>query len=131
MPASKRHKILVIEDAADQREILVTLLIERGFDVFEAENGRDGFLLSLKHELDAVITDLHMDDGNGVEFLQLVNGRWPNLPVIFVTGQPDSLRHADTLDRVSAVFTKPVDYNRLIEALSECIRATALRAKAG
>jgi CheY-like chemotaxis protein len=80
------RRILVVDDEAVIRELLVRLLQKEAYEVATAENGFDG-LLKLKHFLPVVIiSDLNMPKMSGFEFLSVVRRRFPHISVIASSG---------------------------------------------
>ncbi len=63
-------KILIVEDERDMREAMSDALKKEGYEVFEAENGRDGLQLAIKHEPDLILLDLLMPVMGGQEMLK-------------------------------------------------------------
>jgi CheY-like chemotaxis protein len=78
--------ILVIEDASALRELLCELLRERGFEVLEAGNGREGLEVCDTSHVDLVCTDVIMPAMDGIEFYQRLQKTAPHLKVIFTSG---------------------------------------------
>ncbi|HEY3433928.1 MAG TPA: diguanylate cyclase [Rhodocyclaceae bacterium] len=62
-----RMRVLVVEDDRSMRSLLSSMLREAGHDVFEAENGREGFELALEVRPEMMIVDWMMPEMNGVE----------------------------------------------------------------
>ena len=60
-------KVLVIDDDSQIRLMLREVLVWAGYEVFEAENGREGLLQQRRHPVDLVITDLIMPEQEGLE----------------------------------------------------------------
>ena len=80
-------KILVIEDNRDSRDILAKLLRMSGYDVMSADDGEAGLAAALKQNPDLIITDIHMPNMNGIEFVQRVrqDQALDKTPVLVVT----------------------------------------------
>ncbi len=102
-----RQRILLVEDEALIRIIVAESLADAGFDVAEAESGEAAMrLLDTLDPLDLLLTDIQMPgsiDGNAVALA--AKKRHPGLPVIYVTGRPDSLRNG--MGRSDAFIRKP------------------------
>ena len=96
---STATKILVVDDSRTVRQQVASVLTPAGFDVLEAEDGRDG-LARLEHspETKLVICDLHMPVMNGLEMLVSAKGneRWPGLRFLMLTteAQPSLVQQA-------------------------------------
>ena len=63
-------RILVVDDIADNRRLLSVLFKRRGFDVIEAENGRDALSLIACDDFDLALLDISMPDMDGIELLK-------------------------------------------------------------
>jgi FixJ family two-component response regulator len=70
-------------------------------------------------EIDCLISDVDMPGIDGFELLRRVRADRTGLPVILITGYPDTLTRAPPLDKV---FTKPFRAPELLAAVSEAIR---------
>lgn len=66
-PTSQRRRILIVEDDADGREALRTLLVSWGHEVSVAENGAQGVRLTLDGHPEIVFIDIGMPDMDGYE----------------------------------------------------------------
>src|SRR4051794_23935134 len=84
-------KILVIEDQAQMRKNLVTILKMENFEVLSAENGRQGVEMAKKHRPDLILCDVMMPelDGFGVVEALRADGELATLPVVFLTARGD------------------------------------------
>ena len=74
--------ILVIDDEAIMQEILADFLREEGFEVDIAGSGEEGLDLAREHPYDCAIVDLMMPGIDGIETMQALKRRDPELPVI-------------------------------------------------
>ena len=83
--------ILVIEDQAQMRKNLVTILQMEHFEVLSAENGRQGVELAKAHRPDLILCDVMMPelDGFGVVEALRADNELATLPVIFLTAKGD------------------------------------------
>jgi CheY-like chemotaxis protein len=91
-------KILVVEDDADSREVLVRALSSAGHHVEGAENGREALAAVVRNKAEMIVLDVRMPVMDGVAFMQVLRSylRWQDLPVVVVTAITDSME----LDRV-------------------------------
>ena len=94
-------KILVVDDHALVREGLrhvLQELDEAGVDVIDAGSGRTAFALADLHpDLDLVLLDLHMPDMGGIEALDELGRRHPDIPVVVLSG-------AENIENMRAAF---------------------------
>ncbi len=95
----KHYKVLIIDDSAADRRIYRRFLQgQQGYelDVFEAETAESGLARFAQIEPDCVILDYRLPDLDGLKVLEVLQERaagyqMKNVPVIFVTGQPEAL----------------------------------------
>src|SRR5262249_59218977 len=80
-------KILVVEDNADARRLLATLLKEQGFFVMEAEDGQAALELINGKRPDLIITDIQMPNLDGIEMIKVLRGgqELSSVPVLVMT----------------------------------------------
>ena len=88
MPTSPfPYRILIVEDNPSLQELGKMLLEAQGYEVHGAADGFEG-LTALKQSLpDIIISDLQMPNMNGFEFLSVVRRRFPDIPVIAISGE--------------------------------------------
>lgn len=99
--------VLVVEDEALVRMMLIDVLTDEGFLVIEAPNGREALeMLPSLAALDALVTDLKMPFVGGLEVAQAARQRWPELPIIIASGSLDAKDVADAV-RGSHYLPKP------------------------
>jgi CheY-like chemotaxis protein len=78
---------LVVDDDAGIREITSAMLAEEGHEVRTAEDGQQALELLPQFRPDLVVTDLSMPRMSGYELLRIMRERFPQLPVIVVSGE--------------------------------------------
>jgi two-component system NtrC family response regulator len=79
------HKILIIDDEEKLRSLLVRIIKSEGFEVFEAKDLKSGFKKLEQTDIDVVLCDVKLPDGNGVDFLQNIKNSFPLTEVILLT----------------------------------------------
>jgi len=89
LAARKGRRVLVVDDQADARDLMVELLREEGLEVETAENGAEGLRVVESFQPDVVLLDLIMPVMDGMEFLRQLrkNPYHFGLPVIVVTSK--------------------------------------------
>jgi signal transduction histidine kinase/CheY-like chemotaxis protein len=78
--------VLVIDDDANDRELLGRMLRHDGWTVLEATNGRAGLELVERHQPTLVVLDLLMPEMDGFEFLEQLDTE-PHVPVVVLTAK--------------------------------------------
>jgi CheY-like chemotaxis protein len=99
-------KILVIDDDAQDRDLIGAVLEERGYQVTLAESGRTGLALCHRQQVDAVVLDLRMPEMDGRTVLQQLRTLHPSIPVVVFSGEGKDDVEEDVLDRGATAFIK-------------------------
>ena len=86
LKASHRHKILVVDDEKMTRRNLEHVLVKEGYEVVTAPNGMKAFELMDKEVFDLVLTDLKMEQIDGMGVLERAKEKDPGTEVIIITG---------------------------------------------
>jgi two-component system response regulator GlrR len=104
MSAAKKH-ILVVDDEPDVRDVLAQALTVKGYRVTAAEAGHEALRLVKSDPPQLMISDLQMEDADGLELIEKIKTSYPDLPVILLTGMifdPDVIR--DTISKKVSVY---------------------------
>ncbi|WP_026755606.1 sigma-54 dependent transcriptional regulator [Sediminibacter sp. Hel_I_10] len=113
-------KILVIEDEAAIRRVLVKILSEENdsYEVDEAEDGLVGIEKIKKEDYDLVLCDIKMPKMDGVEVLEAAKKIKPETPMVMISGHGDLDTAVNTM-RLGAFdyISKPPDLNRLLNTV--------------
>ncbi|REE24759.1 DNA-binding NtrC family response regulator [Winogradskyella pacifica] len=113
-------KILIIEDEAAIRRVLVKILSEENstYQVEEAEDGLVGIEKIKKDDYDLVLCDIKMPKMDGVEVLEAVKKIKPETPMVMISGHGDLDTAVNTM-RLGAFdyISKPPDLNRLLNTV--------------
>ncbi len=115
-------KILVIDDDARDRDLLVAVLEERGYEVFLADNGRAGLTLCHRRTPDAVVLDLNMPGMDGRSILRQLRILYPTLPVVVFSGlKTDEIEQEMLNQGATACIQKAFSLHQLGSALQEVL----------
>lgn len=115
--ASQQKRILVIDDEPAIRRYLSSSLLERGYHVLEAENGKRGLQLAAEQRPDLVILDLGLPDLSGLEVLKKLR-EWSQMPVLILTVQSSDQDKVQLLDAgADDYLTKPFSLTELTARL--------------
>ena len=120
------QRILIIEDKKSMADMLRRTFQSEGFNVRSANNVKDGITSLSSGDLDIVVTDLKLPDGDGMEIVKAVKEGYPFIPVIVMTAY-GSIETAVKAVKEGAYdfITKPFDPEHLLliikRALSERI----------
>lgn len=132
MPATPfPYRILIVEDDPSLQELGKTLLSAQGYEVGGAADGFEG-LTALKQSLpDIIISDLQMPNMNGFEFLSVVRRRFPDIPVIVISGEFSGLSVPASV--LADAFFPKGGYNakELFEKIIELLHELPTRPRTG
>lgn len=114
-------KILVIEDEAQTRKVLLNCLKFEGFKAFEAVNGKTGLKLAREHHPDLIVCDIMMPEMDGYQVLSALRQQSSTLaiPVIFLTAKVSMFELRLGMDLGAEDYlTKPCTVDRLLTAIN-------------
>ncbi|AMW05131.1 ATP-binding protein [Gemmatimonas phototrophica] len=117
--------ILLVEDEAAVRSLLLRLLERSGYRVLQARHGADALLLWRRHreQIRAVVSDVRMPEMGGRELMAHIHADVPRLPVVYVSGYADQL--AGSLGDNELLVEKPFSSDRVLCALAELLTTAA------
>lgn len=120
-------KVLVIDDEEAIRHTLARVLQKSGLEVTTAENGQQGLAFLENTRFDLVFTDLRMPGISGLDTLDIIHNRYPNLPVIVFTALPDLTSAVEALRRGATDYLiKPLKPEVILQ-LAETILLTQVK----
>ena len=123
--------ILLIDDCVDYREITANLLMDEGYDVFEAANPMEALPMLEAEEFDLIVCDLHMPFTSGeaqnsfvysyevgVKTIQELRDVFPKIPIIAMsnTSTADLRKISQYLHPIPA-YTKPTHNQAVLEII--------------
>jgi PAS domain S-box-containing protein len=121
--------VLVVEDNAALRRVVVRQLVELGYRVVAAEHAMAGLRLLEQQSIDLLLTDLVMPGGmNGRELARRARQRWPAIKVIFTSGFSEARLIGDAADALSSrvpLLSKPYRKEELANAAREALDRVA------
>ncbi|CAI1086079.1 two-component system response regulator GlrR [Serratia grimesii] len=122
MTARKPANLLLVDDDPSLLKLLGMRLASEGFHVTTAESGQEALRLLGREKIDLVISDLRMDEMDGMALFAEIQKHQPGMPVIILTAHgsiPDAV--AATQQGVFSFLTKPVDRDALYKAIDEAL----------
>src|ERR1700757_4713076 len=85
----KVARILVVDDEAHVRSMIAATLERQGYEIVLASGGREALYALESNTFELILTDIVMQDGNGLALLEHLHAENPNLPIIMVTAIHD------------------------------------------
>ncbi|CRH39399.1 Transcriptional regulatory protein QseF [Pantoea ananatis] len=118
--------LLLVDDDPSLLKLLGMRLTSEGYQVTTAASGPDALRLLQKEKIELVISDLRMDEMDGLALFAEIQKRHAGLPVIILTAHgsiPEAV--AATQQGVFSFLTKPVDRDALYKAIDEALAQRA------
>lgn len=129
MTQPKFH-ILVVDDEPNIRATVRLLLCQANYEVSTAEDGFDALLQLKTFTPDVIISDLSMPKMSGFEFLSVVRRRFPEIPVVAISGAYESGDHVPGGVIADAFYAKGAHRpDELLRTVADLIRTKTARAK--
>jgi two-component system, chemotaxis family, chemotaxis protein CheY len=121
---ARRARVLVVDDEAEIRHILVSVLEWAGYEVMTAANGLLALSMLDVHLPDVILLDLRMPimDGFGFRARQLLTPHLATIPVIVVSAEHNLEERAGEL-RPRSWLAKPFDLDRVVDAVADACAA--------
>lgn len=95
--APATETVLVVDDNADMRRVVVRQLRELGYNVLEAEDGPSALMTLNSATVDLLFTDVVMPGGlSGFDLARLVTSRWPRMKALITSGFPELEPHGES-----------------------------------
>lgn len=112
--------VLVVDDDSGLQEIFKQFLKKAGFGRIVVGTGAEAIAHAEKHKFDLVFLDLQLPDMSGDEVYCRIKEINPELPIIIITGYPDS----EILSRILKiglimVIQKPIDFEKLNQTIRQ------------
>ena len=105
-----QQTILLVDDEEIARTNMEHILRKEGYTCHCAANGAEALEVMAREDIDLVVTDLKMEQMDGIELLQQINRTNPEIPVIMVTGFATVSSAVDALKQGAAHYLgKPVN----------------------
>lgn len=122
MTIRKPARLLLVDDDPGLLKLLGMRLVSEGYSVVTAQSGPEALRVLGREKVDLVISDLRMDEMDGLQLFSEIQKGHPGMPVIILTAHgsiPDAV--AATQQGVFSFLTKPVDKDALYKAIDEAL----------
>jgi len=112
--------ILIVEDDANIRETLSTLLQQEGYSTDTAKDGREAIQKSKTKFFNLALLDIKLPDMEGTKLLTAIHKDLPKMMKIMITGYPSLKNAVEALNQgADAYITKPAKPEKLLALIEE------------
>src|ERR1700690_175348 len=127
-PSMPKGSILVVDDEAEIREGLELLLSSEGYAVTCAETAAAGLTRLEEHPFDLVLLDVSLPDRNGLDLLQEIHRRDPQLAIVLITAYGSiEMARAAFKNGAQDYITKPWSNDELLAQVAQAVEGRQLR----
>ena len=118
----KAARVLVVDDEMHVRSMVGSTLERHGYEVKLASSGREALEMLGMNSFDLVLTDIVMQDINGIALLERIHSQQPNLPVVMVTAIHDISVAIDSMRRGAYDYLlKPFERDHLLTTVQRAL----------
>ena len=116
-------RIMIVDDDKNTRLFFEAVLLDAGYTVISATNGKEALTLLDSEHIDLVVLDIMMPEMNGYEFTEAVRSVKNNLPILMVSAkQLPADKHKGFLVGTDDYITKPVDEEEMLYRIKALLR---------
>ena len=117
-----KKKILVVDDEGIVLSSCRRVLESEGYEVFLAESAKDALEMLEKNVFSSLLIDVKMPEHDGIYLMKAVREKWPDVPIIVMSGYSTAETIAHAAKMGAATFIpKPFTPNELIETVRRVI----------
>jgi DNA-binding NtrC family response regulator len=121
---NKPIRVLVVDDDAKMRELLLDTLSALGYEALGARDGEEALSLLEDEKIDLVVTDIKMPKISGVALLQEIKEKNPELPVVLITGYNSIYPMEEMINQgANGFISKPFRIGRIEELIVKVLNA--------
>lgn len=124
-------RILLVEDDPDLRSLCRRVLQRAGHEVADFEDGEVALDALAESTYDLALLDWHLPGLSGQALMEAIGWRWPDMPIIIMTGFSDENKAVAAVQYAQAYLRKPVPNDALIEAVSRVLHRSRNRPPTG
>lgn len=111
-------KILIVEDDVVFCKLLTRFLSKNGFEVMDAQNGKDAFELMELNIFKLAVLDYRLPDMTGIEILSKLKAKQPNSKVVLITRYGDEEVASKAIaSGADAFISKPINPDELLDVI--------------
>ena len=117
------HKVLVVDDEADLRELVMITLLRMGIDATPAADLASANAALESEQFDLCLTDMRLPDGDGIDLVRRISSQFPQLPVAMITAFGSVETAIEAMKAGAFDFiAKPLDLERLRKLVASAMR---------
>ena len=121
------HKILIVEDESNIRELISYNLINNNYKVIEAEDGIAGFESAVSEKPDLILLDLMLPGRNGLDICRELREKGYKTPIIILTAKNEDIDKVMGLEfGADDYMTKPFSVHELLARIKAVLRRSEL-----
>ena len=117
-------RIMTVEDSTSLREMVSFTLQDAGYEVLEAEDGRDAIGKLTTADVDMIITDMNMPNMNGIELTKELraNANYRFVPIVFLTTESQMQKKTEAkLAGATGWIVKPFKPDHLVKVVKKVL----------
>lgn len=119
----EKIRALIVDDEADIRELLEITLTRMGIETRSGKNLSEAQALLEQHQFNICLTDMKLPDGNGLDFVDFIQQKRPDLPVAVITAHGNMESAVRALKSGAFDFiSKPIDLKALRNTISSALK---------
>jgi two-component system cell cycle sensor histidine kinase/response regulator CckA len=111
--------ILLVDDEDNLRRLLKAVLRKAGFEVFEARSSSAALKILESNHVDAIVTDVLLDDMDGPSLAHAAVAKNPSMPVVFMSGDLFDIDAEQRRHPYCAFLMKPFVPTTLVKTIQE------------
>jgi DNA-binding response OmpR family regulator len=115
------NKILVVDDEPNIRLVYRDVLSDGGYEVLEAESGKETFDILNREPIDLVVLDIKLRSESGLDVLQRITNEFPNVPVVLCSAYV-SFQNDYTSWLADSYIVKSSDPEELLREVNKVLR---------
>ena len=122
--SARKTRILIADDSRFQLELFRSALEEKGFEITVAQDALQAGMFALRTLPDAIILDLSMPGGSGIQVLQRLkrSAKTKSIPVVIATASEDvELQKVAASLGATQFFHKPVDLEQVARTIANLV----------
>jgi two-component system response regulator PilR (NtrC family) len=120
---SNAQKVLIIDDEPDIRELLEITLMRMGIESFSAYDVQSALKSIADNEVDLILTDMRLPDGDGLEIVRHIAENKPETPIAVITAHGNMDLAIESLKAGAFDFvSKPIDIHKLRDLINQALK---------